>query len=49
MGIVVLEILTGIILAYLSMPIFIQPVHLLLACILFGCQALLYFRLKSQL
>jgi len=49
MSIVVLEILTGIILAYLSMPIFIQPVHLLLACILFGCQALLYFRLKSQL
>jgi cytochrome c oxidase assembly protein subunit 15 len=49
MAVLVLEILSGVVLAYLHVPIYIQPVHLVLACVLFGFQTLLYFRLKSQL
>jgi heme a synthase len=39
-------LLTGVGMAYLSIPAFIQPVHLLVATVTFGAQLLLYFRLK---
>jgi cytochrome c oxidase assembly protein subunit 15 len=48
-AVLVLEIVSGVVLAYLQVPIFIQPVHLVLACVLFGFQTLLFFRLKVQL
>lgn len=41
-------ILTGVGLAYLSMPAFLQPLHLLLATVTFGIQFLLLLRLKRK-
>ncbi|MBX7180576.1 MAG: COX15/CtaA family protein [Bacteroidia bacterium] len=49
MVVLVAEILSGMVLAYLNVPIYIQPVHLVFACLMFGLQTLLYFRLKPQL
>lgn len=43
-----LTILTGAGLAYLSMPAFLQPVHLLLATVAFGFQFLAYLRLETS-
>ena len=43
-----LTILTGAGLAYLSMPGFLQPVHLLLATVAFGFQFLVYLRLETN-
>ncbi|HYG02458.1 MAG TPA: COX15/CtaA family protein [Chryseosolibacter sp.] len=41
-------ILTGVGLAYLSMPAVLQPVHLLLATVTFGMQFLLLLKLKRK-
>lgn len=43
-----LTILTGAGLAYLSMPAFLQPVHLLLATVTFGFQFLAFLRLETS-
>jgi len=40
-GLVGLEIVTGIVLAYLALPAVVQPIHLTLATLLFGAQFLL--------
>lgn len=40
LGILALEIVAGIVLAYLALPAFVQPVHLTLATLLFGAQFL---------
>ncbi|RZK28385.1 MAG: heme A synthase, partial [Hymenobacter sp.] len=40
LGILALEIVAGIILAYLALPALVQPVHLTLATLLFGAQFL---------
>ncbi len=40
-------IFSGAIMAYFSMPAFIQPVHLLLATLIFGIQILLLFKLNT--
>jgi cytochrome c oxidase assembly protein subunit 15 len=40
-----LEILTGVILTYFSMPAFIQPIHLLLASVIFGVQVYLLLQM----
>jgi len=45
---VVLEILTGVVLAYFALPFFIQPVHLLLALIIFGIQYFLYLLIHEK-
>jgi len=45
---VVLEILTGAVLAYFALPFFIQPVHLLLALIIFGIQYFLYLLVHEK-
>jgi cytochrome c oxidase assembly protein subunit 15 len=42
LGLVIFEILTGMSLAYFALPYFIQPVHLLLAIMIFGAQYYLY-------
>ena len=51
-GLVFLEILTGIILAYFDMPAFSQPLHLVLATLIFGVQVFLfvfYRRVKTRI
>lgn len=51
-GLVILEILTGIILAYFDMPAFSQPLHLVLATLIFGVQVFLfvfYRRVKTRI
>ena len=45
---IVLQIISGIVLAYLALPPIAQPVHLLLACLLFGCQVYLMLLLGSN-
>ncbi|HEX8348742.1 MAG TPA: heme A synthase, partial [Hymenobacter sp.] len=40
LGIIGLEILAGIILAYFALPASVQPIHLTLATVLFGVQFL---------
>lgn len=47
-GVVLVNVLTGIIMAYLGMPAFAQPLHLLLAIILFGMQVLLFFKVNMK-
>jgi len=45
---VLLATITGVILAYLNMPGSAQPMHLLLACLLFGVQSYLFFVLGRR-
>jgi cytochrome c oxidase assembly protein subunit 15 len=42
----VLEIATGAAMAYLAIPAFLQPTHLLLASLIFGMQIALLIRLN---
>jgi cytochrome c oxidase assembly protein subunit 15 len=57
LGLIGLEIVAGIVLAYLALPAVVQPIHLTLATLLFGAQFLLLIachrttisRLKPQL
>ncbi|MDQ3393507.1 MAG: COX15/CtaA family protein [Bacteroidota bacterium] len=37
-GLVIWEVFTGVVLAYFAIPAFLQPIHLLLATIIFGIQ-----------
>ena len=50
-GLIVLEVLAGIVLAYAGMPAFMQPVHLFLATLIFGLQfyALLFVNTQYKL
>jgi len=48
MGFILLEVLTGVVLAYLAMPRFAQPLHLLLSCMVFGAQIYLLFVFFSR-
>ncbi len=47
-GLIVLEILTGIVLAYFAVPAFAQPIHLLLATIIFGIQYYAFLHVNAQ-
>lgn len=47
-GFVVLEIMTGIGLAYFALPYIIQPIHLLLAILIFGIQYYLYLIINEK-
>jgi cytochrome c oxidase assembly protein subunit 15 len=50
MSLVVLEVLAGVILAYLSIPALMQPIHLFLAFLIFGLQFffLLVIKIKNS-
>ena len=48
MALVFLETVTGAILAYFALPFFIQPVHLLLALMIFGIQYFLYLLISEK-
>jgi cytochrome c oxidase assembly protein subunit 15 len=48
-GILMLEIIAGEILYIFALPAFIQPVHLLLACLLFGAQWNLFVRVRKTI
>ncbi len=48
MSFVILEIISGIGLAYFSLPYIIQPIHLLLAILIFGTQYYLYLIVKEK-
>jgi len=41
-GILFVEILTGFVLTYFGIPAFIQPIHLIMATVIFGIQVYLY-------
>ena len=47
-SLVFLEILSGIILSYFSMPRLMQPTHLFLACCIFGIQIYLIAKFKAR-
>lgn len=47
-GLIVGEIITGIIMAYFAIPAVMQPVHLLLASLMFGIQILLVLLLNRE-
>lgn len=47
LGIVLVEVLIGVILVYASMPALMQPFHLLLGTFLFGAVFYLFLRLKT--
>jgi cytochrome c oxidase assembly protein subunit 15 len=46
-AVVILEVLSGIVLAYLDMMALMQPIHLVAASVLFVLQIALYFQLKK--
>jgi cytochrome c oxidase assembly protein subunit 15 len=46
--VILASILSGVIMAYLSIPAFVQPVHLLLASVIFGIQILLVLKLNTS-
>lgn len=48
LALVVLELLTGVVLAYFALPYLVQPVHLLLALMIFGIQYFLYLIIKEK-
>jgi cytochrome c oxidase assembly protein subunit 15 len=48
LGLIGLEILTGVVLAYFALPFFVQPVHLLLALMIFGLQYYLYLLISEK-
>jgi cytochrome c oxidase assembly protein subunit 15 len=45
---ILLSVLTGVIMAYLGMPAFVQPVHLLLGTVIIGLHFFLFLQLKNQ-
>ncbi len=47
LAIVVLSIVTGVIMAYLAIPAFIQPAHLLFGTLAFGLQFLMFLELRN--
>jgi cytochrome c oxidase assembly protein subunit 15 len=47
-GLIACEILTGIVMAYFAIPAVMQPVHLLLASLMFGVQILLALLLNRE-
>lgn len=47
-GSIVLEIGTGVIMAYFAIPPFAQPIHLLLSSVIFGVQYLLYLMINEK-
>lgn len=48
MGLVIMEILSGVVLAYFALPFYMQPVHLLLALMIFGLQYFLYLLISEK-
>lgn len=48
MALVILEIATGMGMAYFGIPAFLQPFHLLIGCLITGVQVLLYLQLREQ-
>ncbi|MFC3878761.1 heme A synthase [Algoriphagus namhaensis] len=48
MAFVILEIATGMGMAYFGIPAFLQPFHLLIGCLITGVQVLLYLQLREQ-
>ncbi|MHA7130046.1 COX15/CtaA family protein [Algoriphagus namhaensis] len=48
MALVILEIATGIGMAYFGIPAFLQPFHLLVGCMITGVQILLFLQLREQ-
>ncbi|MBP6386332.1 MAG: COX15/CtaA family protein [Pseudarcicella sp.] len=47
LSVVLVEILSGVILSYFSIPPFVQPIHLFLAFLMIGCQFYLLLLIKS--
>jgi cytochrome c oxidase assembly protein subunit 15 len=47
-GLVIIAIGSGAVMAYFSIPSYIQPLHLLLATLIFGIQILLFLKLNTQ-
>ncbi|MEM7162694.1 MAG: COX15/CtaA family protein [Bacteroidota bacterium] len=47
-GLVLMEVLSGIVLSYLDMPKLMQPTHLFLACCIFAIQVYLMAKFKAQ-
>jgi heme a synthase len=47
-GLMAAAILTGVIMAYFSIPAFAQPIHLLLSSVIFGVQLLILFQVNYQ-
>lgn len=48
LGLIGLEIITGIIMYYLDFPFSSQPIHLILAALLFGCQSFFILQMISN-
>lgn len=48
MILIVLEVTAGTLMAYLAVPAFLQPIHLLLASIIFGIQFLIFLQIDPK-
>jgi cytochrome c oxidase assembly protein subunit 15 len=48
LAVILASILSGVIMAYFSIPAFVQPLHLLLATVIFGIQILLVLKLNTS-
>ena len=46
-GVIGITVITGVIMGYLAIPAFMQPIHLLLGTLVFGLQFLLFLRVNS--
>jgi len=47
-AVVILEILTGVVMSYFSIPAFIQPTHLFFAIVLIGIQFFIFLRINQE-
>lgn len=47
-GLIILEIITGTVLAYWALPYMVQPIHLFLALVIFGIQYYLYLLVSGS-
>ena len=48
MGLIIFEILTGILMYYFEFPFLTQPIHLVVACLLFGIQLYIYLEIRQK-
>ncbi|MEM7552280.1 MAG: COX15/CtaA family protein [Bacteroidota bacterium] len=48
LGLIIFEMVTGVILAYSGFPAFVQPIHLLVASLIFSNQLLLLFQINQS-
>ena len=48
LGVILVEVFSGVVLSYMDMMALMQPIHMVAACVLFVLQIALFFQIKKQ-